>query len=390
MPILPNTPEGMVGVFNTLIEGQPLPPHTLPTNPNINLAVSESVMPTTKIPLTECSLSDLYGHRVNSRYKPTAELVVPELSVGLEVEVEGWDGDPFVYAAASGKRMSSWQSTEDHSLKVKGREFTCGPICGDRLVNAVRQFCRNAHHREFKISTRTGIHVHLDCTQKSPKFIGHFTAAYMLVEHLLYGFCGQWRRWCGFCHTYYDATHQLSSLREALTTTKEDVFKARINALGRYSGLNLLSISKFGTVELRMLPTTFDAETILFWINCCQSIYNFAEWLEESEKSVVSVFKDTGNPISVIEKIFSWPSIFNKLIPHFDRRLFQTALFQTSRIFEEAKINPPPEAKELPEAAPTNVNLSILTMTVADVDKLKYSLPRALQLFISNFNKDSQ
>ena len=277
------------------------------------------------------TVNEAFGVKPVFRFSPTNRLVMPALAVGIEIEVEGWtDEDPSIYLG--GKKANginvSWVSDKDESLKDYGREFKAGPICGGDLVTAIEDFCLDASRRKFKISQRTGLHIHLDCTSgKNAKFLGNLVSVYMAVEPMLFSYCGEWRRWCGFCHSFYDATLHIPNLRKMITAKNKNELTSAVKQIGRYSGLNLLSLTKFGTVEFRLLQTTFSAEDILFCINLCQSIYAAAEDLTEADQTIFGQYKKQG-PEATVANILGCRSkeVWKKMKPHYNEKEFMQCL----------------------------------------------------------------
>lgn len=271
------------------------------------------------------NLKSIFGLNSTPTFKPSNKLVMPTLMVGVEIEVEGWNG---VHEILNNGSPTSWQSKEDHSLHKNGREFVCGPITGQELITNIEAFCRHATKNNFSRSIRTAIHVHLDCTHdKTNTFIGHLVATYMAVEHALYSYCGQWRKYCGFCNTLADAEAPLESIRGLVKAKKSLEVVRIIKGLGRYSGLNLASLAKFGTVEFRMLPTTYASDEVVMWINIVESIYRYAEWLEQNETTVQQQYKQLGAN-GLFGAIFSSHDTYKAIAPHLSEKEFKNILFR--------------------------------------------------------------
>ena len=275
--------------------------------------------------MTSQNLRSIFQFNPTPKFSPSNKLVLPSLMVGVEVEVEGWNG---IHEIIHDGSVLSWQSKEDHSLHKQGREFVVGPITGDDLVTHIEGFCRHAKKNKFQRSIRTAIHVHLDCTHdKTTTFIGHLVSTYMAVEHALYAYCGQWRKYCGFCNTLSEAEAPLEQIRALIQASKPmDVLKT-VKSLGRYSGLNLASLAKFGTVEFRMLPTTYASDEILNWINIVESIYKYAEWLTANDTTIQQQYKQIGTE-GLFKSIFSTHDTYKLMEPHLTEKEFKNILFR--------------------------------------------------------------
>lgn len=225
-------------------------------------------------------LGDVVGMPVHSEPQRDANLVLPYGKVGIEIETEGWKGD------GAGTLPKVWEFHQDGSLRNNGMEFTTrgNGIVGTAITSAVQGFCTWAKARKLDVGyPRAGIHVHLDCTDLDFE-AGHLhnlVAMYLLVEHAMYGYAGEWRRTCGFCDPLSESQLPMNQLRHALFAADSNgkSLPGRLNKLGRYYGLNVKALNKIGTLEFRQLETTFDPERILNWINIIFQLKRAAmEW----------------------------------------------------------------------------------------------------------------
>lgn len=212
-------------------------------------------------------LGDLVGKPVHQLPEQDASLPIPFGKVGIEIETEGWKGD--------GAQLlpKIWEYHIDGSLRNNGMEFTTrGGVVGKDIQKTVRDFCAWAKARKLDVGyPRAGIHIHLDCTDMDFEAgnLQNMLGIYMMLEHALYGFAGEWRRTCGFCDPLTESQLPMNQLRHALfdPSSSGKMLKGRLDKLGRYYGLNLKALNKYGTVEYRQLETTYDAERINNWIN---------------------------------------------------------------------------------------------------------------------------
>lgn len=238
-------------------------------------------------------LGDVVGMPVHTEPERDGNLVLPYGKVGIEIETEGWKGD----GVASLPKV--WEYHQDGSLRNNGMEFTTrgNGIVGSNITKAVTEFCKWAQARKLDVGyPRAGIHVHLDVTDLDfeGRQLHNLVAMYLLIEHALYGYAGEWRRTCGFCDPLSESQLPLNQLRHALFA-KDSTGKAltgRINKLGRYYGLNVRAIGKYGTVEFRQLETTYDAKRILDWINIIFQLKQFAMNWPQGRNVLAEVSRD--------------------------------------------------------------------------------------------------
>ncbi len=327
-------------------------------------------------------LGDLVGKAVHTEPKPTKELVLPWGKIGIEVETEGWQGD----GQETLNRL--WTHKEDGSLRNNGREFVTrgAGIVGDDIITAVTSFCKWAKARKLSEGyPRAGIHVHLDCTDLDIERgeLASIVGMYLVVEHALYGYAGMWRRYCGFCDALTDSRINVDVLKQLLKRkhTSRD-FNTNVNKFDRYTGLNLQSLGKFGTLEFRHLRTVYDADIILGWINIILQLKKSAqEW--NPEQRILKQFSQLG-PTGFAKHILG--PVWKHLSPYFDEAQAWAAIDSSMAImeqetktsnkkinWEESSPNPILATKNIKEPKKASKDKK------AVVDELIVPMPRATQ-----------
>jgi hypothetical protein len=201
-----------------------------------------------------------------------SRLLDSDTLLGVEIEVEGCTKKLPTNRAETGY----WSMKEDHSLRDGGMEFVFAePLFGADAVAAILFLCEQAKLHKWKISERTGIHVHMDVRNMEETKFQNFCILYALTERLLYNWVGDRRDTNIHCLPWYVADGDISQIGAIFRAPKEAV--ATIKNINRYSGLNLNSLLSFGTAEFRQLKTTFDSQRILDWINMILSLKHAAE-----------------------------------------------------------------------------------------------------------------
>lgn len=269
------------------------------------------------------SLAQLFNKPQHSFPKADSTLAIPDAKVGIEVEVERWTG-------VNGTRW--WDNHVDDSLRNNGQEFTTkGGLVGVQVGEAVSEICTLADNEGWSTGNpRAGIHIHVDCTDLDMEKgeLAAFMSLYMIVEHMLFGYSGEWRRSCGFCDALEDSDSDFHYLGRALyDNTGKQLASVVLNGyLSKYQGINLLPLSRFGTVEFRQLPTTFDAQRIMDWINIILQIKNAAVKFDSTVPIIAQFSKQgaaqfvqniMGGMWSVVQPFFredrAWAAIDNAI-----------------------------------------------------------------------------
>lgn len=201
-----------------------------------------------------------------------SRLIDSETLIGVEIEVEGCSRKLPNTRSESGY----WTPKEDHSLREGGMEFVfTEPLFGADVVAAINFLCDQALALRYKISERTGIHVHMDTRGMEVEKFQNFCILYALTERLLYNWVGDKRESNIHCLPWYMADGDLGSIGAIFKNPKEA--PAIIKNINRYSGLNLNCLLTFGSAEFRQLKTTFDPKRILDWINIILSLKQAGE-----------------------------------------------------------------------------------------------------------------
>jgi hypothetical protein len=215
---------------------------------------------------------------VSKLLKSSDRLIDSSTFLGVEVEIEGVNNLSHWESTA---KSFYWQHKEDHSLRAGGREFVFSePLYGADVIMAIEHLCAYTQAAQtWKISERTGLHVHLDVRDLELSEYRNLCVIYALVEPLIYNWVGDKRDENMFCLPWYTADVDLDAVSSALKPSSKaspSYQKACFEQCAKYSGLNLAATATFGTVEFRHLKTTFDAPRIIDWLNIILSLKAYA------------------------------------------------------------------------------------------------------------------
>jgi len=249
-------------------------------------------------------LGDLVGIPTNLEPINTRALILSRTRIGIEIEFEEWNRIP-------PKPEGMWVNHPDeHSVRNNGTEFvTVGKgLQGQRIIDALEGFCESAAaHKWSEGYPRAAIHIHMDVSDLDLNAgdLRRLMGIYFLVEHIFFHFAGEWRRHCGFCVAYEDGINEdtvVAALVASDKASERDDLLYLSNHCSRYQAVNLNAISKFGTLEFRHLPTTFDKARIIKWINMVMAVKRAALEIEELKDPLGAL--STFGPHALAEKIF--------------------------------------------------------------------------------------
>src|SRR3990167_932191 len=189
----------------------------------------------------------------------------PKTHVGIEVEVEN------VSYINPNIPLCFWKITEDGSLRNHGKEFKSAAI-SLRHAQLALELLFQGLNPDIDFSKRTSIHVHVDVRGLTINQLLTLLFVYTVVENLLFKFTQSDRRNSIFC-TPITETTLLTDLNIRDPVSLENHFK---HIWKKYSALNILPITTFGTVEFRQMPGTRDITKLCIWLDLLSRIRLFA------------------------------------------------------------------------------------------------------------------
>jgi len=221
------------------------------------------------------ALGNVFGHKVHKVPAQDTSLVDPFCKVGIEVEVEACN------IPVTKNSISDWTPHRDDSLRNNGMEFTTnGGMVGSQIREAINTFCDFAIKNNFDVGyPRAGIHLHVDMTDMNENNNTEFlncVLSYILFEKALFRFAGEWREACGFCDPICLSQRDFGGISQLLYGWAKNNLP-RDRAFSKYQAINFIPLYTQGTLEFRHLPTTFDKQRILDWVNICTSFRKFGK-----------------------------------------------------------------------------------------------------------------
>lgn len=194
--------------------------------------------------------------------------------IGIEVELEFNGNKP--HAIAGPDSLIYWDIKRDGSLK-NGVEFVVKtPLFSSSIVRALAELNATLIKQNTKpiLSERTSVHIHIDARDMSKEQISNFILLYLVFERVLFKYCGEDRADNVFCLSAMKSDALINTL--ALFFNADNSLAADLSSsYERYASLNLASLARFGSIEIRSHKGSHNAKQIISWINILLSLKRY-------------------------------------------------------------------------------------------------------------------
>jgi hypothetical protein len=205
-----------------------------------------------------------------------------EGDVGIEIECEGnkFPKPPGANGTPTPVEMPDskyWSYVKDGSLRGKDNaEYVLTkPIPFSKVEEAVREIFDTMTKYGTKLddSNRTSVHVHMNAQRFHLNRLTSFCALYFCVEDILTHWCGPHRVGNLFCMRAKDAPGILTRLKKFIISDASSGLSEGLH----YSGLNLHSLTKFGSIEIRTMRGAANPDLIIDWVEILRRIYELSK-----------------------------------------------------------------------------------------------------------------
>lgn len=244
-----------------------------------------------------------------------------------------------------------WSPKHDNSLRNFGVEFILKKphdLQGVRM--ALDEFLKLFSKVTFiKDAPATSIHVHVNMQDFSARQLGNFIVLWTLFENILVEYSGEPRRSNLFTLPMRCAE---GNVKRVVQLFREISMKNK-SALNideqqsKYAAMNLASLRRFCTIEIRCFRGETDVEEIFKWVRILDKIYEFAK-TDILPPDIVARYGSTG--FDFFYEVFrdSSEDILKKVenpLGMIDRNVFYAAVMADA-ILDWEKIDPVFEHKE--------------------------------------------
>lgn len=210
-------------------------------------------------------------------------------NIGIELEVEDVN-----YIEVPG-----WNCTEDGSLR-NGCELVCSePYNGQRLYNAIEALSEAVTRSDAQGTWRCSTHVHLDIRDCDTNQIKKIILGWAFYEKMLFKCSGFHRYRSNFCPAFAVVQAQVINASVAFNYDDAAFIDRLVRSWDKYTSLNLLPITQFGSVEFRVSEPKWKRTNLLNLVNRYLTIKKLAvENSELSDQDFINHLRDVGfNPM---------------------------------------------------------------------------------------------
>jgi hypothetical protein len=213
---------------------------------------------------------------------------------GVEIEAEGirydfndskniHNGRFFELDVPETQSLSHWSAVKDGSLR-NGVEFIFkGPKSYAASIKALEQIqslfdLAAQQEKPIILSDRCSVHVHLDCRELTKNEVVNFIFCYLLIERILFNCVDIFRQKNTYCRPLNDSVFS-GILMELLRVSSEEqrsIYNYITRSCDKYSALNLLPLTSYGSIEFRHHQGTTNTADIIKWIDLIRALKDTA------------------------------------------------------------------------------------------------------------------
>lgn len=231
-----------------------------------------------------------------AKYGFKVDCVNPELIIGLELETEGLNGN-VDYAAIA--KACNINIERDGSLRGASAEFTTKPMKTENALAAVRDFFDGIKVTEANYSDRCSTHVHVNCTDMDIEKVSNVTLLYTILEEIMFNFVGKYRDTNIYCVPWNQCRLHYNLVQDFLANPGNP-----LRGWNKYTALNLIPLSAYGTLEFRQMHGTRDMKKLTTWVNILGGIFKYANNVE---------LKDLITQVKSLNTLSHYEAFFNEV-----------------------------------------------------------------------------
>lgn len=245
----------------------------------------------------DCTVAQMYGIST-----------INKEAFGIELELEGCDIDFGEHA-----NLSHWRVVEDNSLRNNGREFVSKILTRKSLPEALEQLQEVfSEYPDTHASFRCGTHLHVNFSNQLTSEVLKTVMSLLLFENALVAVFAPERRQSVFCVSWADTRGIYGNTKAWRETQARYCLSNLIDTAGKYRTINLTPLTRYGTIEFRMFPSTTSVEKINTYVDTVYRIIDLHKKLgfdgvwdslkNKPEDTLAFVFGDVRTPeVAMVE-----------------------------------------------------------------------------------------
>ncbi len=275
---------------------------------------------------------------------------------------------------------TKWKTSEDGSIDAEdnaGIEVkTNGAVSYSDLQTNIKELCQLMSDNSVYTNSSCGYHVHISNNNFFDNlYIQRLILVWASIEDILLATQPRSRLNNQYCRRYLkkfidDKTKNTDKMPKG----KEKLI-SKLGSTDRYTALNLSSLKKHGTIEVRLHAGTVNKEKILNWVNLLLSIYEYTD-KRYNKNELLELFT---TPISQtkIDKVFSMLKLPDELARFYNSRINKF----TFAVLEKQQTS----ASKLMRALPTLKKAEKAYLKTVEKQNLAYSRKETLK---NNYRKE--
>jgi hypothetical protein len=197
--------------------------------------------------------------------------------------------------------MVDWEANTDGSLRDFGMEFILKePLFYLDAIAALDDFGVKTKDVKFLQGTpSTSVHIHVNMAEEKLLTLANFITAYALYENLLLEYSGEGRRSNLFALGIRSAEGSLGNIIKMLTGANEGKYQALVHSESyvKYAALNIATLARFGSIEIRCFRGTTDVREIQEWLSIINKLFLFAKTPGLTPKRMLLEFNAKGDEL---------------------------------------------------------------------------------------------
>ncbi len=177
--------------------------------------------------------------------------------------------------------LTHWKAISDNSLRDFGVEYVLKkPLSYQNTLLALDEFDNVLSKVPFLTdSISTSVHVHTNMLNETPLTVANFVTLWTFFENVLVEYCGPNRR----SNLFAAPIRVTEGIKDNFVRMIEMMEKGSYSAISwsdqnaKYAALNISTLPKFGSLEVRPMRGTTDMSVLKTWVGILNQLYLYSK-----------------------------------------------------------------------------------------------------------------